>query len=64
MDLRIDAAAEATDEEQAAVAAVLGPPETSWDGGQRTAADGHVALGGHAARARRHLLLPVLHAVQ
>jgi NADH-quinone oxidoreductase subunit F len=43
---------------------VLGPPETGWDGGQRTAADGHVAYGGHAARARRHLLLPVLHAVQ
>ena len=28
------------------------------------AADGHAAYGGHAARARRHLLLPVLHAVQ
>jgi len=46
------------------VASVLGPPETGWDGGQRTAADGHAAFGGHAARARRHLLLPVLHAVQ
>lgn len=64
MDLRIAAAAKATDEEQAAVAAVLGPAETGWDGGQRTEADGHVAYGGHAARARRHLLLPVLHAVQ
>jgi NADH-quinone oxidoreductase subunit F len=64
VDLRIDAAAEATDEEQAAVAAVLGPPESGWEGGERTAADGHVAYGGHAARARRHLLLPVLHAVQ
>ena len=64
MDLRIAAAAEATEEERAAVASVLGPPETGWDGGQRTAADGHVAYGGHAARARRHLLLPVLHAVQ
>ncbi|HEX5404540.1 MAG TPA: NAD(P)H-dependent oxidoreductase subunit E [Pseudonocardiaceae bacterium] len=64
MDLRIAAAADATAEEQAAVASVLGPPESGWDGGQRTAADGHVAYGGHAARGRRHLLLPVLHAVQ
>jgi NADH-quinone oxidoreductase subunit F len=64
VDLRIGAAAEATDEEQAAVAAVLGPPETGWDGGQRTEADGHVAYGGHAVRGRRHLLLPALHAVQ
>jgi NADH-quinone oxidoreductase subunit F len=64
VDLRLGAAAQATDEERAAVVSVLGPPETGWDGGQRTTADGHVALGGHAARARRHLLLPVLHAVQ
>ena len=28
------------------------------------ALDGHVAHGGHAARERRHLLLPALHAVQ
>ena len=64
MDLRFAAAVPATDEEQEAVASVLGPPETGWDGGQRTAADGHAALGGHVARERRHLLLPVLHAVQ
>ncbi|HXZ70357.1 MAG TPA: NAD(P)H-dependent oxidoreductase subunit E, partial [Streptosporangiaceae bacterium] len=64
MDLRLEAAAQATDEERAAVASVLGPPESGWDGGQRTAADGHAAYGGHAARARRHLLMPVLHAVQ
>jgi len=64
VDLRLGAATPATDEERAAVASVLGPPETGWVGGQRAAADGHVALGGHAARARRHLLLPVLHAVQ
>jgi NADH-quinone oxidoreductase subunit F len=64
VDLRIDAATQATDEEQAAVASVLGPPESGWDGGLRTAADGHVAYGGHAARAQRHLLLPALHAVQ
>jgi NADH-quinone oxidoreductase subunit F len=64
VDLRLGAAAPATDEERAAVTSVLGPPETGWEGGQRTARDGHVALGGHAARAREHLLLPVLHAVQ
>jgi NADH-quinone oxidoreductase subunit F len=64
VDLRLGVAAAATDEERAAVASVLGPPETGWDGGQRTAADGHAAYGGHAARSRRHLLLPVLHAVQ
>ena len=64
MDLRLTAASPATDDERAAVASVLGPPESGWDGGERAAADGHAAYGGHAARARRHLLLPVLHAVQ
>ena len=64
MDLRLGAATPATDNERAAVASVLGPPGTGWEGGQRTAADGHVAYGGHTARARRHLLLPALHAVQ
>ena len=64
MDLRLGAATPATDDERAAVDSVLGPPTTGWEGGERTAADGHVAYGGHAARARRHLLLPVLHAVQ
>ena len=64
MDLRLGATVPATDEERAAIASVLGPAETGWDGGQRTAADGHVAYGGRAARARRHLLITVLHAVQ
>jgi len=64
VDLRLGAAAEVTSEERAAVASVLGPAEGGWDGGQRRAADGHAAYGGHAARAQRHLLLPVLHAVQ
>ncbi len=51
--------------ERAAVDAVLGPPATRWVGGERTpGAEGHVAHGGHAARANRDLLLPVLHAVQ
>ena len=64
MDLQFGAATPATDAERAAVDSVLGAAESSWDGGKRTAADAHAAYGGHAARARRHLLLPVLHAVQ
>jgi len=64
VDLRLNAAVAATDDERTAVASVLGPPGSGWEGGLRTAADGHVAVGGHAARGRRHLLLPVLHAVQ
>jgi NADH-quinone oxidoreductase subunit F len=64
MDLRLSAATAATAAEREAVASVLGPPESGWDGGQRQAADGHVAFGGRAARQRRHLLIPVLHAVQ
>jgi NADH-quinone oxidoreductase subunit F len=64
VDLRLTAASPATDDEKAAVASVLGPPESGWDGGERVAADRHAAYGGHAARSRRHLLLPVLHAVQ
>jgi NADH-quinone oxidoreductase subunit F len=64
VDLRLNAAAPATDDERAAVASVLGPAEGGWYGGQRSDADGHSSYGGHAARGRRHLLLPALHAVQ
>jgi NADH-quinone oxidoreductase subunit F len=64
VDLRLGVSAPATEEERAAVEAVLGPPESGWDGGQRAEADGHASLGGHAARSRRHLLLTVLHGVQ
>jgi NADH-quinone oxidoreductase subunit F len=64
MDLRLGVGGTATDGERAAVDAVLGPPESGWQGGERSFLDGHVALGGHAARERRHLLLPALHAVQ
>ena len=53
-----------TEVERAAVDDLLGPPESGWDGGLFTGLDGHVAYGGHAARARRTLLLPALHAVQ
>lgn len=55
-----------TDEERAAIDALLGPPESSWEGAARDemrAADLRWARGGREARARRDLLLPGLHAV-
>ena len=53
--------------ERAAVDAVLGPSEPAKRLARRRpgpAAEGHVARGGHAARSRRDLLIPALHAVQ
>jgi NADH-quinone oxidoreductase subunit F len=51
--------------ERAAVDAILGPAESGWRGGARDPrTEGHVARGGHDARARRDLLIPTLHAVQ
>ena len=64
MDLVLPDAAP-TDEERAAVDAILGPPSSGWTGGMREIEfDGRVARGGHDARERRHLLLPALHALQ
>jgi NADH-quinone oxidoreductase subunit F len=54
----------ASDDERAAVDGVLGAASSGWSGGERTEADGRVARGGHEARGQRHLLLPVLHALQ
>ncbi len=53
-----------TAEEVAAVDSFLGPPESLWEGGARVPDDDHLAHGGRASRSRRHLLLPVLHALQ
>jgi NADH-quinone oxidoreductase subunit F len=54
-----------TDEERDAVDGLLGLPASGWEGGERDAlVDTRVAEGGHAARDDRHLLLPVLWAVQ
>ena len=53
-----------TDTERSAVDRVLGSPDSGWTGGEFSRLDGHVAYGGQAVRARRHLLLPALHAVQ
>ncbi|MEU7468584.1 NAD(P)H-dependent oxidoreductase subunit E [Streptomyces sp. NPDC044984] len=54
---------EPTDDERAAVDALLGPPESSWEGADRSDADLRWARGGREARDRRDLLLPGLHAV-
>jgi NADH-quinone oxidoreductase subunit F len=54
-----------TESERAAVDEVLGRPETGWEGAERdTGDDVRVFRGGRAARDRRHLLLPALHALQ
>jgi len=64
MDLYLKHAS-ATADERAAVDAHLGPPATRWEGGDRDRSeDGRVSFGGRDARSQRHLLLPVLHAVQ
>ena len=54
----------ATAAETAAVDGVLGEPRSLWDGGERRPSDDHVAYRGREARSQRHMLLPVLHAVQ
>jgi NADH-quinone oxidoreductase subunit F len=56
---------QATVEERAAVDRELGPPPSGWEGGERGAGvDDRTAFGGHESRSRRHLLLPILHAIQ
>lgn len=63
MDLRFGDS-KPTDEERAAIDALLGPPESAWEGADdRSDADLRWARGGRAARERRDLLLPGLHAV-
>ncbi len=55
-----------TEEERAAVDALLGNPESAWEGGERgSRVDAHVAMhGGRTTREKRHLLLPALQALQ
>ncbi|MFE3602546.1 NADH-ubiquinone oxidoreductase-F iron-sulfur binding region domain-containing protein [Streptomyces sp. NPDC059142] len=63
MDLRFGDS-KPTDEERAAVDALLGPPDSAWRGADdRTDTDLRWARGGREARERRDLLLPGLHAV-
>ncbi|MGZ8566364.1 MAG: NAD(P)H-dependent oxidoreductase subunit E, partial [Actinomycetota bacterium] len=64
MDLHLMSAAP-TDDERASVDELLGPPDTGWVGGERASGDERrFARGGRAARERRDLLLPALHALQ
>ncbi|MDP9330795.1 MAG: NAD(P)H-dependent oxidoreductase subunit E [Actinomycetota bacterium] len=63
MDLHLMSATP-TDEERAAVDALLGSPASGWDGGDREGDTHRVSRGGHAVREQRHLLLPALHALQ
>ncbi|MDB4908928.1 MAG: Respiratory-chain dehydrogenase domain 51 kDa subunit [Gemmatimonadetes bacterium] len=65
MDIRLRDAPPTT-EEREAVDALLGAPVSAWEGAARGSAfDAHVSyVGGAASRARRHLLLPALQALQ
>jgi NADH-quinone oxidoreductase subunit F len=64
VDLHLTAA-KPSEEEKAAVDEVLGEPKSGWEGGaRRIERDGRAAFGREVAGSRRHLLLPVLHAIQ
>ncbi len=54
---------QATVQEREAIDSVLGAPTSSWRGGQRSELESHVSVGGAAARAQRHKLLPTFHAL-
>ncbi|MGW6566623.1 NADH-ubiquinone oxidoreductase-F iron-sulfur binding region domain-containing protein [Streptomyces sp. NPDC054975] len=63
MDLRFGDG-KPSEEEREAVDAVLGPPDSAWEGADdRSSADLRWARGGREARERRDLLLPGLHAL-
>ena len=65
MDLKLVPHAEPTPAERAALDHALGPATSGWEGGAREiGVQGNTASGGHEARARRHLLLPALWALQ
>ncbi|MCA1584845.1 MAG: NAD(P)H-dependent oxidoreductase subunit E, partial [Acidobacteria bacterium] len=64
MDLHI-VGGEPSEEERAAVDALLGSADSGWRGGARDSnREGRAARGGHETWADRHLLLPTFHAVQ
>ena len=65
MDIR-PIEADPTDDERAAVDALLEAPTSAWDGGARgSRRDAHVShVGGRDTRALRHRLLPALQALQ
>jgi NADH-quinone oxidoreductase subunit F len=65
VDLHLIPDAVPDDVERATLDALLGPPESAWEGARRrTPLEGHLGRGGHAAREDRHLLLPALKALQ
>jgi NADH-quinone oxidoreductase subunit F len=65
VDLHLIPEAAPDDAERAAIDALLGTPDTTWDGATaRSAIEGHVGRGGHDLREQRHLLLPALQALQ
>jgi len=65
MDIHLVPGAEATAAEREALDHVLGVAVDGWDGGERLDGPaGNTASTGHAARERRHLLLPALWALQ
>ncbi|HEU0075603.1 MAG TPA: NAD(P)H-dependent oxidoreductase subunit E [Dehalococcoidia bacterium] len=65
MDLHLIPNAVPDDAERAAVDALLGEPEASWQTDRESGdADSYLGRSGHEARKDRHLLLPVLEAVQ
>ena len=63
MDLHLTDA-QAIAEERAAVDSELGAPESGWQGGERQSAETRAAFNGDGILAKRHRLLPVLHAIQ
>jgi NADH-quinone oxidoreductase subunit F len=65
VDLHLIPNAVPDDAERAAVDALLGEPNTGWETNRQNAdIDSFLGRGGHEAREDRHLLLPVLEAVQ
>jgi NADH-quinone oxidoreductase subunit F len=65
MDIHLVPGAEPTAAERDALDHVLGAAVDGWDGGERLdGPEGNTASTGHAARERRHLLLPALWALQ
>lgn len=63
MDLKFSNAEPFAEERDAIDRRLGGPGEGGWHGGERDEQDHRRARGGHAARARRHLVLEALHAV-
>lgn len=65
MDQHLIPNAQPSAAEREAIDALIGAPETLWEGAaERSRFEGHVGHGGHALRNRRQLLLPALQALQ